>query len=163
MKCEEIKQKIMDFVEGNLQKEQYLIIQNHLKECNSCEKEFEWITGIISSAKKIQIPEYDQSFWDSRYEMIVSKAQQRYRQEIFVRRMKIAFGFLGIFLMLFASKSYLQKNKPTIFINVPEVAYHIPDEVLSEKTFLLPVDEMKKIFDFLEPEDQMTVFAEYLH
>lgn len=163
MKCEEIRKKILDLIDGTLDGDNQNIIREHLEECDSCRNEYESMSEIISSAKKIKIPEYDQSFWNSRYEMLLLKAQQRQRKEIFARKLKIAFGFLGIILMVLVSQSYLKENEPISSPTTPEIAYHIPDEVLSEKILLLPVDEMKKIVEFLEPEDQAIILAEYLH
>ncbi|MCM8758325.1 MAG: zf-HC2 domain-containing protein [Candidatus Omnitrophica bacterium] len=162
MKCEEIRKKILDLIDGTLPENFQQIIHKHLEECNVCRNEFESLRKILISAKKIKVPEYDRSFWNSRYEMLLSKAQQRYKKHIFIKRLKIVFGFLGIFLIFIVSKSYLKETEP-IIPPVGEITYHIPDDVLSEKTLLLPVDEMKKIFEFLEPEDQMTILAEYLN
>ncbi|MCX7706103.1 MAG: zf-HC2 domain-containing protein [bacterium] len=163
MKCEEVRKKIVEFLDGTLSEAQYHIIQQHIKGCDKCKKESEAINEIITSAKNIKIPEYDHSFWNTRYQMIITKAQERYRHQIFTRKLQVGFGFLAVLLIFFVSRPYFNEKKLTDFINVPEIAYNIPDEVLSEKTLPLPVDEMKQILDFLEPHDQATILAEYLH
>lgn len=163
MNCRDIKKNLPGLIDNSLSENEMEDIRQHLKECENCQKEFESINKLLNSAKKIQIPEYDQSFWNARYEIVLKQAQERHRRHIFVKRLRIGFGFLGIFLILFVSKGYFEKNKPVDFIQAPGILSSIPDDVLSEKIFPLPVDEMGKIFDFLKPEDQMTILAEYLH
>ncbi|MCM8788642.1 MAG: zf-HC2 domain-containing protein [Candidatus Omnitrophica bacterium] len=160
MKCEEIKKKIIEFVDGGLSDVERIDIEKHLEECHRCRKEIESVKTIFSSAKQIKTPEYDEAFWNARYNMTFEKAQRRNQRELLLRRMRLGFGLLGIFLMIFISKAYFQKNR--VIINVLDVAYYVPDEVLSEKTLPISVNDLKNVIDFLEPEEHMMILAEYL-
>ncbi|MCM8764975.1 MAG: zf-HC2 domain-containing protein [Candidatus Omnitrophica bacterium] len=162
MKCEEIKKKIIEFVDGGLSDVERIDIEKHLEECHRCRKEIESVKTIFSSAKQIKTPEYDEAFWNARYNIIFEKAQRINHQRSLVRRMKLGFGLIGIFLMIFASKAYYHKYRPPVPVNVPGISYYVPEEVLSEKTFPIPMNELKKIVDFLEPEEHMMILADYL-
>lgn len=158
MKCKKIRNKIIGFVDGSLSDIDTREILQHIKECEVCRKELESVKEIFASAKDIQVPQYDESFWQLNFENIFEKAQQRKHRVVFLRRLRISFALMSIFLVLLASKLYIQKNKPIEFINA-----YIPDEVLSEHFLPLPLDVAKNILDILEPEDRIMVLAEYLH
>lgn len=162
MRCERIKDKIIGFVDGSLSERDSKEILQHIKECEVCRRELESVKEIFVSAKDIQVPQYDESFWQLNFEKIFEKAQQRKHRIVFLRRLRISIALVSVFLMLFVSRFYFQKNKPIEFINVPEVA-HIPDEVLSEHFLPLPLDVAKNVLDILEPEDRIMLLAEYLH
>ncbi|MCM8821744.1 MAG: zf-HC2 domain-containing protein [Candidatus Omnitrophica bacterium] len=162
MKCEEIKNKIIEFVDGGLSDVERTDIEKHLNECHRCREEFESIKMIFSSAKQIKVPVYDETFWNSRYNTIFEKAQRRVQREHFTRRMRLGFGLLGIFLMIFTSRAYYHKYRTPVPVNVPEISYYVPEEVLSEKTLPISVNDLKRVVDFLEPEEHMMILAEYL-
>ncbi|MCM8825741.1 MAG: zf-HC2 domain-containing protein [Candidatus Omnitrophica bacterium] len=162
MKCKEIKNKIIEFVDGGLSDVERADIDKHLNECHRCREEFESIKMIFRSAKQIKIPVYDEAFWSARYNTIVEKAQKNHHEQ-FLRRMRLGFGLLGIFLVVFISRFYYQRyNVPLPINDAPEISYYVPEEVLFEKTLPVSVNDLKRVVDFLEPEEHMMILAEYL-
>ncbi len=162
MKCEEIREKIIQFVDGDLTETEYQNIQKHLEQCNICRRDLVSIREIMDSARGIQIPQYDEAFWKARYDKIFEKATKRQHRLVFLRRLRMGFSFFMVLFILLVSSTYFHKNRQVNLINTTEIVY-VPDEVLSEKPLLFSMDEMKNIIDILGPEDRMLIFAEYLH
>jgi hypothetical protein len=161
MKCEDIKKKLIDYLDGSPGENQYDEIKKHLEHCQNCRKELEEIKRIMEDVKEIKIPEHDKAFWDSSFKIMIDRAHERHNKQMFIKKLKVGFGLLAVLLVFFTTKTYI-KNKPIEFINVPEITYLNPDEVLSEQKLPFPVEELLKVVDYLEPEDHMMILAEYL-
>ena len=69
---------------------------------------------------------------------------------------------VGILLVLFGSRVFIGKNAPVRFPEVSEVAYNVPEDVLSENKLPFSIDELNKVVDLLGPEDHMMILSEYL-
>ncbi|HOK80390.1 MAG TPA: zf-HC2 domain-containing protein [bacterium] len=162
MNCEQIKKKLVDYVDGNVSEPELNQIQQHFAECQECRKEFETLTEIILSVKSMKIPEHDENFWMMKYPQVIEKAEQRHHRTVFIKRLRIGFGLVAILLILFGSRTFIGKNAPIRFPKVPEVAYYVPEDVLTESNLPLPIEELNKVIDLLGPEDHMMILSEYL-
>mgnify|MGYP001164247206 CR=1 FL=1 len=162
MNCNRVKEKLVFYVEGTLGEDEKQQIEQHLKCCEYCKAECQDIAIIFDTAKKIKIPPHDKTFWENQYKTMLDAAEQTFgRRRIFIKRIKVAVGFAGIVLMLFISRLYVGKNRQMTFTEIPEI-YDISDEVLLGNNLPLPIDRLKNIVDFLEPEDQMILLSELL-
>jgi len=64
VRCWKIKKKILDYIDGNINETDFLVIQKHLSECDSCRREFESynrLFGLMGNIHKIDYP--PESVW----------------------------------------------------------------------------------------------------
>jgi len=162
MNCEQIKKKLVDYADGSVSKPEQNQIQSHLAECPACRKEFETLTEIVVTARSIKVPEHDENFWNVKYQQVIDRAEHRQHRTVFIKRLRLGFGVVGILLVLFGSRVFIGKNAPVRFPEVSEVAYNVPEDVLSENKLPFSIDELNKVVDLLGPEDHMMILSEYL-
>ena len=64
VRCWKIKKKILDYIDENVNETDFLVIQKHLSECDSCKREFESYSklfGLIDNIRKVDYP--PESVW----------------------------------------------------------------------------------------------------
>lgn len=61
MKCNDIQNQLIDYIDNKLLKEERLIIENHIKTCDNCAKELKQIEDIISAISNDELEQPSES------------------------------------------------------------------------------------------------------
>lgn len=162
MNCCKVKQKLVFYADGSLDETEKREIEQHLKQCDACAADYRLTVSMIDAAKKIEVPEHDENFWKIQYDLILSRAEQKHHRRTFIKTFHLASGIIGVVLLFFVSKLYIEKNRPINFINESGIVYNITDDVLPENKIPIPVEQLQNAVDFLDPEDHMILLGEFL-
>jgi len=162
MNCDRVKQKLVFYVDGSLSEIERNQVSQHLKQCDTCEADYRITVEMVESARKMKVPEHDDVFWKVRYQMTMSQIEQKHHRRTLIKTLKLASGIIGVLLLFFVSRVYIEKNKPTDFVGVPDVAYNILYNILPSDKLPIPIEQLQNVVDLLEPEDHMTILTECL-
>ncbi|HOC02953.1 MAG TPA: zf-HC2 domain-containing protein [bacterium] len=166
MNCDRVKQKLVFYVDGSLSETERNEISQHLKQCDTCEADYRTTVEMVESARKMKIPEHDDMFWNVHYQMTMSRIEQKHHRRTLIKTLKLASGVIGVLLLFFVSRSYIEKSKPENFVSMPvgisDIAYNILYNILPSDKLPIPVEQLQNVVDLLEPEEHMIILTELL-
>jgi hypothetical protein len=151
MRCNKIEEKILDFIEGNIEIEEKNKIEEHLRECKNCKNLYNDFLFIIDNSKKIETPKIDENFWKVKFNSIIEKEVSHPHLKLKPLYLSIPF-FILIFSFVLFIKIHLPYKKSTQFSGYD---YEL---LFSEETILKYVDyidenEAAKIIEFILKEN----------
>lgn len=88
MECEKIRDRLTEFIDGEIPENEYDVFQAHLDECEDCQKELETIRSFLDSCKQWKSikPSRD---WESELRKKITKTQRPVETEIEILRSAI--------------------------------------------------------------------------
>lgn len=121
MKCERFDKLIHLFLDGRLEKSEESELQDHLSACERCARKLTLLKSMEGAARKLEIEEPSQEYWDTFSSRIREKISEREEksfafglkkalQGIFSfspLKMKVAAGLVSIVLVFIVGKLYL--------------------------------------------------------
>ncbi len=121
MFCYNVRKRLYDFIEGDLEKKTADGIESHLWFCSKCAEEHERLKGILKLASGKKAPELSDTFWadfDKGLKEKMSAAREmpesyRIRPERPVIGLKPAFALATVLMLLVAVNFYLFGGLPT--------------------------------------------------
>jgi len=96
MKHEEIKTLIAAYVEGELDKEESLLVEAHLRECAECRRECEELNQLEEVLNKMELRKPSQDTWDVYWSSVYNKLERRIGWILLSLGIMIL-GFLGAY------------------------------------------------------------------
>jgi hypothetical protein len=82
MKCEDVKTKLIDYYEGELQNRERDVVEVHLKECGECLTELDqFIYTLELVLRSSSVPELPDTFWSQFTTDVLHKIQQERQTE----------------------------------------------------------------------------------
>jgi excisionase family DNA binding protein len=85
MKCEEIRDRLTEFLDEELPEDIYKIVQTHLDECEDCRKELESLKSVLSVCQQWKGIEPSRD-WESELKKKLNKTQRPPEMEIEILR-----------------------------------------------------------------------------
>lgn len=85
MKCEEIRDRLTEFLDDELPEDMYKIIQTHLDECEDCRKELESLKSVLNVCQQWKGIEPSRD-WESELKKKLTKIQRPPEMEIEILR-----------------------------------------------------------------------------
>ena len=77
MNCKRIKKRLLiDYVEGNLEPDQNILVKDHLSICSQCQQHLEEIQSIRRLLRSYTVPDPGEAFWDGLLSRICSQANR---------------------------------------------------------------------------------------
>ncbi len=150
MKCEELKKKIIDFIEdkGNVKDKEK--IKDHLEKCESCKSLYNDFLFILNQSKKIPTYQMDENFWKLKLNFIIEKGK------IYSRMLKPVYIGISIFILVFSTilftKIYTPEKKKILSTLKIEIFNHelpFSEEEMIKYTDYMKEEEAEKIIDFI--------------
>jgi anti-sigma factor RsiW len=159
MECLKFRNLLPDLIDGTLSDDLNDFARRHCESCEECRKLFYEHKETISRVKEnVMVPEYSESFWRSRYQELLTRAEE-VRRRNFSRGFRFAAGitFLAIAALL-AGRAPKQET-PLSLATIPVETYR---PYWLEPDFFLPEDELKEVVHLLKQEDQSYMMSELL-
>ena len=120
MKCNEIKDNLIFFVEGSLEQGMDLQVQSHLKECSNCDAYFQKMKSVLAIIENEKIKETNPYFAMKVMERIKSNTRNEMNTTP-LQLVRVLKPVLAVFLVAIAiytgitlGGSYTQNNKVSI-------------------------------------------------
>lgn len=175
MKCKRTRKMLTDYVNGVLDPEDIILVQEHIAECNSCRQELQMLGKVLNLVEDARVEYPPASVWENfltdlhrRIEseaFIVFRKQQR--QRFYLLPGWIA-GTTAVLLILFASvmmRYYPAANPPQIQVaENTEIAENSSEQELVvgliSRVLITEAEaaKLKELRNFTQPE---TLTAEY--
>lgn len=150
MKCERFDKLIYLLLDGRLEKNEESELQEHLSKCEKCAQKLALLKSVEGTAKRIEIEEPQQEYWDTFSSRVREKIMEREEkspafrlkktlQDIFSfspLKMKVAAGLVSVVLVFIVGKLYVDYRGQEI---VPS-----REVIRSEEQPQLDIMEMEK-------------------
>jgi len=112
--CNEFKNKIIDFFENNVSKQEYRRLSNHLEKCRSCQTEYDRIKAFYGILDQDIVPVPEQTLFD-RIKPAVKQQEIRFRSYKVPRFLKILIPSCAIALLMI----FIFRPEKTVDISIP--------------------------------------------
>ena len=159
MNCKTIKKQFLtDYLEGNLEPDQKILVENHLANCLQCREHFQEIQRIASLLKSYTVADPGEAFWDRLSSRIYSrvnseKPAQRKPWEILQDWMtwkRLAYTTTPILLMLlflFPAYHFYQSHfsgltRQESVLTVEEIGNGF--SLIEERLIQMPVNQLEE-------------------
>ncbi len=169
MRCERFDKLIYLFLDGRLNQSEKGELEKHLSECKRCQKKLSLLKAVEGEARKIEIKEPPQEYWESFSSRVREKILVRKERSPAVRfkksmesaftfsplKIKIAAGLISALLVLIIGKLYMEYHGGKMAPPAPVIrTVEVPslDTVEIEKKEAFPTEEGGKKVYLEKPE-----------
>jgi len=139
MECKEIEKFFIEIIEGKNISD-YKEIKNHIEKCRKCKNNFEEIEKILKLAKKIEVPQFSESFWQSQKEkLFVEKRPYRIHFKLILSYIASLVVIISISFFFFSKKLNKSKENSSLLV--------------FEENILPSEEQILKLIDYMNEED----------
>jgi len=151
MSCKKFEKKLVDLINKELNKKEEEQILKHLEKCEKCKNKYDELKMVIEKSKKIDIPVFPSSWWDSR-ENSIFEVPVKEKRHIFKRR--FVFALISIIFVFSLSLFFFKSPKQSIVKNEENNKYSFYYDVLFLRDNLsLNENEILQMVDYLEEDE----------
>lgn len=116
MKCEVIKEKLIDYYYKELPPDTVNAISQHLDQCASCKEHYRELVGMLDSVK-LKGPEMPERFWSDLSRKIFQHIDRAKNKRIFILRPAPAFAVIFLLMVtIFGGVRYFDSRRTENFI-----------------------------------------------
>lgn len=169
MRCERFDKLIYLFLDGRLNQSEKAELEKHLSECKRCQKKLSLLKAVEGEARKIEIKEPPQEYWENFSSRVREKILVRKERSPAVRfkkameniltfsplKIKIAAGLISALLVLIIGKLYMEYHGGKMAPPAPVIrTVEVPslDTIEIEKKEAFPTEEGRKKVYLEKPE-----------
>ena len=151
MSCKKFEKKLVDLINKELNKKEEEQILKHLEKCERCKNKYDELKMVIEKSKKIDIPVFPSSWWDSR-ENSIFEVPVKEKRHIFKRR--FVFALISIIFVFSLSLFFFKSPKQSIVKNEENNKYSFYYDVLFlQDNLSLNENEILQMVDYLEEDE----------
>ncbi len=130
-KCNKVKGLIQKCLKEQLSKQEYDLLQEHVKECTGCSKEFDLYSKIKENLKSIEYKELSYFFKTKLHQRLIEESQKLHTENVIK---EIVFGNLykyalvaGVFLFMFlGTLTYtIRSSSKKVFLYTPNSQFSL--------------------------------------